>query len=198
MGEPQKKDPLDIRNHPGLRRVQPKRGNDDDPQASADAMKAQHAADAAAAEKTTPPAAPAQSQEPAMSEPKMRIEEEATPPAEAELDADEREFRNMRRDVDGVKGASGAGIVAISVGKTPEKNAFFRTSRDFQMITAILDHAVGMENKFFAVTPDMVVELQSIGITAVADHSLYLCCRFGERRLSPHSAVRQADGISAS
>jgi hypothetical protein len=29
MGEPQKKDPLDIRNIPGLRRVQPKRGNDE-------------------------------------------------------------------------------------------------------------------------------------------------------------------------
>jgi hypothetical protein len=76
----------------------------------------------------------------------------------------------MRRDVDGVKGASGTGTVAISVGKIPEKNAFFRTSRDFHMVTAILDHAVGMENKFFAVTNDMVGELQSIGITAVADY----------------------------
>jgi hypothetical protein len=62
VGEPQKKDPLDIRNHPGLRRV---RGNDDDPQATADAMKAQHAANKAAAEKTNQPAAPAQSEEPA-------------------------------------------------------------------------------------------------------------------------------------
>ena len=67
MGKPQEKDPLDIRNHPGLRRV---RSNDDDPQASADAMRAQHATNEAAAEKTNQPAAPAQSQEPAMSEPK--------------------------------------------------------------------------------------------------------------------------------
>ena len=89
-------------------------------------------------------------------EPKLITEEAAPSATEEELDADEREFREMRRDVDGVKGASGAGTVAISVGKIPEKNAFFRTSRDFQMITAILDHAVGMENKFFAVTPDMV------------------------------------------
>ena len=118
--------------------------------------------------------------------------EEAAPSAtEEELDADEREFRAMRRDVDGVKGSSGLGIVAISVGKIPEKNAFFRTNRDFTMVTSILDHPVGMENKFFAVTPDMVVELQSIGITAVADYRLYLTqTSTGGLRLVP---VRQAN-----
>jgi len=87
MGEPQKKeDPLDIRNHPGLRRI---RGNDDDPQASADAMRAQHAANAAAVEQTTPPAAPAQSsEEPAMSEPKTTPEviPIAKPAAKSSLD----------------------------------------------------------------------------------------------------------------
>jgi hypothetical protein len=104
-----------------------------------------------------------------------KLIEEVTPSAtEVELDADEREFRSMRRDVAGVKGSSSSGVVAISVGKIPEKNAFFRTSRDFHMVTAILDHPVGMENKFFAVTADMVGELQSIGITAVADYSLFL------------------------
>lgn len=73
-----------------------------------------------------------------------KLAEEAAPSAtEEELDADEREFRAMRRDVDGVKGSSGLGIVAISVGKIPEKNAFFRTNRDFTMVTSILDHQVG-------------------------------------------------------
>jgi hypothetical protein len=83
--------------------------------------------------------------EPAAEKPKVvpaaapKLKEEATPAAtEDELDDDEREFRDMRRDVDGVKGSSGAGIVAISVGKIPEKNAFFRTNRDFSMVTAIL------------------------------------------------------------
>lgn len=123
--------------------------------------------------------------------PKLIAEEAAPSATEEELDADEREFREMRRDVDGVKGASGTGTVAISVGKIPEKNAFFRTSRDFHMVTAILDHAVGMENKFFAVTKDMVGELQSIGITAVADYSLYLTqTTNGAYRIVP---VRQAD-----
>src|SRR6516162_6782526 len=44
-----------------------------------------------------------------------------------QLDAEEAEFRAIRRDLPGVKGASAAGIVAISVGKTPTKNEFFRT-----------------------------------------------------------------------
>lgn len=38
---------------------------------------------------------------------------------EEELDEEEQEFRALRRDLPGVKGASSAGIVAISVGKTP-------------------------------------------------------------------------------
>ena len=47
------------------------------------------------------------------------------------LDADEAEFRALRRDLSGVKGASATGIVAMSVGKTPAKNEFFRTHREF-------------------------------------------------------------------
>jgi hypothetical protein len=44
-----------------------------------------------------------------------------------QLDEEEREFRALRRDLPGVKGTSAAGIVSISVGKTPTKNEFFRT-----------------------------------------------------------------------
>ena len=94
MGEPQKKeDPLDIRNHPGLRRV---RGNDDDPQASADAMKAEHAANKAAVEKTTPPAAPAQSEEPAMSEPKIKAPEGVIPIAKPAAKSGLDKFKSKR------------------------------------------------------------------------------------------------------
>ena len=46
------------------------------------------------------------------------------PEIAAELDEDEKEFRALRRDLPGVKGASAAGIVAISVGKAPAKNDF--------------------------------------------------------------------------
>ena len=54
------------------------------------------------------------------------------PETEEQLDADEAEFRALRRDLDGVKGASAAGIVAISVGKIPLKNEFFRTHPTFR------------------------------------------------------------------
>ena len=84
---------------------------------------------------------------------------------EEELDADEQEFRAMRRDLHGVKGASAAGIVAISVGKMPTKNEFFRTHRDFGRSCRSLTIEVGMERQFFAVTPDMVESLDGIGIT---------------------------------
>ena len=58
---------------------------------------------------------------------------EAAPAATPEeLDAEEQEFRALRRDLPGVKGASAGGIVAISVGKTPTKNEFFRTHPDFR------------------------------------------------------------------
>ena len=52
------------------------------------------------------------------------------PQAELEqLDDEEKEFRALRRDLPGVKGSSAAGIVAISVGKAPTKNEFFRRTQ---------------------------------------------------------------------
>jgi hypothetical protein len=92
---------------------------------------------------------------------------------EEQLDEEEKEFRAMRRDLPGVKGAGAAGIVAISVGKAPAKNEFFRTHPDFRPIVSIVDLEVGMERQFFAVTKEMVVALGGIGIT-VSDHVLYL------------------------
>jgi hypothetical protein len=106
------------------------------------------------------------------------------------LDTEEAEFRALRRDLPGVKGASGAGIVAISVGKIPGKNEFFRTHRTFRPIVPIVDIEVGMDRQFFAVTSDMVESLSAIGIT-VTDHVLYLTITSrGAIRIVP---VRQAN-----
>lgn len=88
-------------------------------------------------------------------------------------DADEQLYRSIRKDLPGVKGASAAGIVAISVGKTPTKNAFFRTHPTFRPICAMVDTEVGMEKQYFAVTPGMVDALHGIDIP-VSDHTLYL------------------------
>jgi hypothetical protein len=101
---------------------------------------------------------------------------------EETLDQDEAEFRNLRRDLPGVKGASAIGIVAISVGKTPGKNEFFRTRAEFRPVVPLVDIEVGMEKQFFAVDNDMVVALAGIGIT-VSDHTLYLT-------VTPRGAVR--------
>ena len=109
-----------------------------------------------------------------------------------ELDEEEKEFRALRRDLPGVKGTSAAGIVAISVGKTPQKHEFFRTHRDpdFRPIMPVVDVEVGMEKHFFVVTPDMVEPLSAIGIT-VTDHVLYLTVTAGGAlRIVP---VRQAN-----
>ena len=90
----------------------------------------------------------------------------------------------------GVKGASTTGIVAISVGKTPTKNEFFRAHREFRPIVPIVDLEVGMEKQFFAVTPIWCEALGSIGIT-VTDHALYLTITSrGAIRIVP---VRQAN-----
>ena len=106
------------------------------------------------------------------------------------LDADEAEFRALRRDLPGVKGASATGIVAISVGKTPAKNEFFRTHPEFRPIIPIVDLEVGMERQFFAVTSDMVENLHGIGIS-VTEHVLYLTITSrGAIRIVP---VRQAN-----
>ncbi len=118
------------------------------------------------------------------------VEESASTAAvEEELDAEEAEFRALRRDLPGVKGASSAGIVAVSVGKAPAKNEFFRAHPEFRPIVPLVDLEVGMERQFFAVTPDMVEALNSIGIT-VTDHALYLTVTSGGAvRIIP---VRQA------
>jgi hypothetical protein len=107
-----------------------------------------------------------------------------------QLDAEEAEFRAIRRDLPGVKGASSAGIVAISVGKTPTKNEFFRTHPEFRPIVPIVAAEFIMEKQFFAVTSDMVEALNAIGIT-VSDHTLYLTITSpGAIRIVP---VRQAN-----
>jgi hypothetical protein len=112
------------------------------------------------------------------------------PELEEELDEEEAEFRAIRKDLPGVKGASVAGIVAISVGKTPTKNEFFRSHKTFRPIMPIVNHEVGMEKQFFAVNADMVAPLGAIGI-AVTDHVLYLTITTrGAYRIVP---VRQAN-----
>jgi hypothetical protein len=108
-----------------------------------------------------------------------------------QLDKEEAEFRAIRRDLDGVKGTSGAGIVAISVGKTPTKNEFFRTHKEFKPRIPLVDVESGMERQYFAVTADMIEPLAGIGIT-VTDHILYLTVTArGAYRIVP---VRQAAG----
>jgi hypothetical protein len=106
------------------------------------------------------------------------------------LDADEAEFRAIRKDLPGVKGASAIGIVAISVGKTPSKNEFFRSHAEFRPVVPMVDHEVGMEKQFFAVDTGMEEPLSAIGIT-VTDHVLYLTITTrGAYRIVP---VRQAN-----
>jgi hypothetical protein len=94
-------------------------------------------------------------------------------PTAEQLDEEEQEFRQLRRDLPGVKGAAAAGIVTIGVAKIPGRNEFFRTHPDFRPVVPIVDTEVGMEKAYFAVTPGMVEALASIGIT-VTDHVLYL------------------------
>ena len=103
------------------------------------------------------------------------------PELEAELDEEEKEFRALRRDLDGVKGASAAGIVTISVGKAPPKNEFFRTHPTSVRSSRSSIIEQGMDKHFFAVTPDMVEALSGIGIT-VSDHTLYLTVTSRRRR----------------
>jgi hypothetical protein len=107
--------------------------------------------------------------EAAMAEEKPKLEIVS----EEVLDEDEAEFRKLRRDLPGVKGASAIGIVSIGVGKIPGKNEFFRTHPEFRPVVPLVDIEVGMEKQFFAVDKDMVEALAGIGIT-VSDHTLYL------------------------
>ena len=120
--------------------------------------------------------------------PKPKLE--LVPPTEEELDEEEKEFRALRRDLPGVKGASAAGIVAISVGKAPPKNEFFRCHPEFRPIIPMVNCEMGMERQYFAVTSDMVEPLAGIGIS-VTDHALYLTVTSrGAVRIVP---VRQAN-----
>jgi hypothetical protein len=113
-----------------------------------------------------------------------------TPEQQEELDEDEREFRALRRDLPGVKGESAIGIVAISVGKTPTKNEFFRCHSTFSAVVPIVDLEVGMDRQYFAVTDTMREALRGIGIT-VSEHTLYLTVTSrGAVRIIP---VRGAD-----
>ena len=93
---------------------------------------------------------------------------------EEELDEEEKEFRALRRDTPGVKGAADIGILTISVGRQPiPKNTFYRTHPTFRPVIAMVNVEVGMDKHFVAVMPNMVEPLASMGIT-VADHTLYL------------------------
>ena len=94
------------------------------------------------------------------------------------LDEEEKEFRAMRQELPGAKGASAAGIVAISVGKAPAKNEYFRVLPDFHPVIAMVDVEVGMDKQFFAVTDAMREPLASIGIT-VSLYTLYFTMTSG-------------------
>jgi hypothetical protein len=93
---------------------------------------------------------------------------------EEELDEEEKEFRALRRDTPGVKGAADIGMLTIGVGKQPTpKNTFYRTHPTFRPVVPMVINEVGMDKHFIAVMPHMIEALTSIGIT-VADHTLYL------------------------
>ena len=101
----------------------------------------------------------------------------------AELDEEEAEFRALRRDLPGVKGASAVGLLAISVGRQPTpKNEFYRTHTDFRPVVPLVNVEAGMDRHYIAVMPDMVEPLAGIGIT-VTDHTLYLT-------ISPRGGLR--------
>ena len=110
-----------------------------------------------------------------------------------EEDADEAEFRKLRRDLPGVKGASAAGIVSIGVAKIPGVNEFFRTHKEFRPTVSIVNVEVGREKQFFAVDDDMVVALEGIGIT-VSEHTLYLTVTpQGSVKIVPVNATSEND-----
>jgi hypothetical protein len=93
---------------------------------------------------------------------------------EEELDEEEKEFRALRRDTPGVKGAADIGTLTIGVGRQPTpKNTFYRTHTTFHPIIPMVINEVGMDKHFIAVLPHMIEPLASMGI-AVADHTVYL------------------------
>src|SRR5215813_878696 len=102
---------------------------------------------------------------------------------EEELDEEEKEFRALRRDIPGVKGAADVGTLTISVGRQPApKNTFYRTHPTFRPVVPMVITEVGMDKHFIAVMPHMIEPLASMGIT-VADHTLYLT-------VTPEGALR--------
>jgi hypothetical protein len=93
---------------------------------------------------------------------------------EEELDEEEKEFRALRRDLPGVKGAADAGMLTLSVGRQPTpKNEFYRTHKDFRPVVPIVNVEVGMDRHYIAVADSMIRPLKDIGIT-VTEHLLYL------------------------
>src|SRR5262249_52949662 len=102
-------------------------------------------------------------------------------------------FRSLRVDMPGAHGAGAVGIVAIGVAKTPGKNEFFRTNKDFRPSVEVANLEEGMERTFFVVTKEMKPALQAIGI-GVTQHVLYLTVSSrGAVKIIP---VRSADGDS--
>jgi hypothetical protein len=94
-------------------------------------------------------------------------------PSTEQLDADEEEYRRMRRDLPNVAGAAATGLLALGVSKAPDKNDFFRTKKGFCPVVDMVSVVAGMEYKFFAVDEKMLNPLASIGIRT-APHVLYL------------------------
>jgi hypothetical protein len=90
-----------------------------------------------------------------------------------ELDEDELEFRKLRLDLPGVKGASAIGIVSINVSRVPPKHEFFRVHPTFSSVVPMVGIEEGMEDHFFVVSDEMVKALAGIGIS-VSPHRLYL------------------------
>jgi hypothetical protein len=91
-------------------------------------------------------------------------ESEPERPSTEQLDADEEEYRRLKRDIPHVQGAGAVGIVALGVAKAPDKNEFFRTKKGFCPIVDMVGVTGGLEHRFFAVEPSMQEPLASIGI----------------------------------
>ena len=57
-----------------------------------------------------------------------------------QLDEDEAEFRALRRDLPGVKGAGEVGLITVGVGRQPSpKNEFYRTHKDFRPVVPLVN-----------------------------------------------------------
>ena len=127
-----------------------------------------------------------------------------------QLDEEEKEFRALRRDLPGVKGAAPPELSPFRWARRRRRTNFSDTPHpEFRPIVPIVNIEVGMEKQYFAVTPDMVEPLKQIGIT-VTDHMLYLTvtsrgairivpvrtsqCRRRAERIHPHQRDRPDPG----